>query len=389
MANTITLAISGNSAVWTGTAGGTDGGNWSTAVQAAPKNWTLSGGGGATDYVSGDAVVFDNSATGTTTVNISTADVTPALMTFNNDGTHPYTINGTGVFKIAGSGGIIMNGSGSVTLNTANTFSGGVTVNAGTLNIGNASAIGTGRLTLGLGTTVNNTSAAAVTLANNNLQTWNGDFSFTGTKDLNLGNGAVTINYNSGNAAEPGDTSTTSPTNSAGTTSTVNVTAGTLTVGGPVSGQLVSLVKRGAGSLVLNGQASYTGTTIIHSGELKTSGGLGTTLQDIQISPDTNDSGTFTVTSGTVNASRIIISGNDNNSLIGGAGPGPGTMNMTAGTVNVRQWFTVGSGTNTGTGTQADTTGTFNISGGTLNINTGTSAAQFEIGNFVKHARRR
>jgi len=39
---------------------------------------------------------------------------------------------------------MILNGTGTVTINNANTFSGGIVANAGTLKIGNASALGTG-----------------------------------------------------------------------------------------------------------------------------------------------------------------------------------------------------------------------------------------------------
>ena len=53
---------------------------------AAPKNWALSSSSAPTDYVTGDAVIFDDSATGTTTVNVADANVQPALMSFNNSG---------------------------------------------------------------------------------------------------------------------------------------------------------------------------------------------------------------------------------------------------------------------------------------------------------------
>ena len=59
--------------------------------------------------------------------------------------------------------------------------------------------MGTGRLTVGLNATINNTSGTALIASTNNLQTWNGDFTFTGTNDLNLGTGAVTVNANASN----------------------------------------------------------------------------------------------------------------------------------------------------------------------------------------------
>jgi autotransporter-associated beta strand protein len=83
------------------------------------------------------------------------------------------------------------------TLAGANTFSGGVTISAGTLNINNAgsgtsSAIGTGTLTI-TGGTIDNTTGSAITLSTANPVAFNGDFTFGGTKSLNLGGGAVAM----------------------------------------------------------------------------------------------------------------------------------------------------------------------------------------------------
>jgi fibronectin-binding autotransporter adhesin len=369
----IQLTIGGNYLIWTGASNA----NWQLA---GSNNWNLSLAGTPTSYqaTSGveDAVVFNDSATGSKTIALASGNVAPPRVTFDNtNGAGDYVINGAG--GIAGSGSVFINNSGTVTINSANTFTGGVTVAnptggpAGRLNIGSDTAVGAGPLTLGLNSTIDATGGNR-TLSNNG-HNWTGDFTFAGTNNLNLGTAPVAITFNPSNAADP-----ITQTNSAGTTSTVNVAASTLTVGGPVTGPGVSLVKTGAGKLVLNGPATYSQTTIIHSGELVTAGNLGTINQDIQVSPGLTDNGVFTVSGGTVNAQRIIISGNSGN---GGAGSGTATMNITGGVVNSGQWFTVGSGNNAAT--QVDTTGTLNMSGGVLNINTGVSGAQFEIGNFA------
>ena len=92
---------------------------------------------------------------------------------------------------ISGAGfGLTKSGPNQLALSGANTFTGGVTLNAGRLNINyggtNASAIGTGRLTIN-GGTLGNTSSGAVTLATNNPQTWAAEyFTFSGPQDLNL-----------------------------------------------------------------------------------------------------------------------------------------------------------------------------------------------------------
>src|SRR4029450_4509838 len=107
-----------------------------------------------------------------TTVDISDANVAPGGVTFNNS-THDYTISSTAGFGIS-SGVMTKNGSGAVTITTANTYAGGTTLNAGKLNRNNASAIGTGALTI-TGGTLDNTSGAAVAPTGGATQNWNGD----------------------------------------------------------------------------------------------------------------------------------------------------------------------------------------------------------------------
>lgn len=144
-----------------------------------------------------------------------------------------------------------------VSLNAANTFSGGVALLEDQLNInhggsdGMSSAIGTGTLTLSGGVIVDNTSGNAVTLSTNNLQAWNGDFTFGGTNSLDMGTGAVTINNNR----------------------TVTVNGSTFAVGavGQDSGTR-TLTKAGVGTLALNGNNSYKGATNINAGTLLING---------------------------------------------------------------------------------------------------------------------
>jgi autotransporter-associated beta strand protein len=137
-------------------------------------------------------------------------------------------------------------GNGALTLTGANTYSGGTTLSAGTLNINSATAIGTGTFTIA-GGTIDNTSGGAITLTNNNVQNWNGDFTFTGSNDLNLGTGAVTPNA----------------------TRQVTANGGVLTVGGVIGGLGIGLTKAGAGVLLLGAANSYTGTTDVTAGTLR------------------------------------------------------------------------------------------------------------------------
>src|SRR5262249_34966203 len=76
---------------------------------------------------------------------------------------------------LAGSQGLTKIGNGTLTLAAANTFSGGVTLSAGQLNINTAAALGatSGTFTIN-GGSINNTSAGTVTMGSY-PQTWAGD----------------------------------------------------------------------------------------------------------------------------------------------------------------------------------------------------------------------
>ncbi len=151
---------------------------------------------------------------------------------------------------------LVKAGAGSLNITGNNTYTGGTTLNAGTLNIGHASALGSGSLTFGGVSTVDNSSGSALSLTGISKQLWNADFTFKGSNSLNLGTGAVSMNA----------------------TRTVNVAANTLTVGGAISGTSATagLTKAGAGTLVLLGDNTYTGATSIASGLLQVGNG-GTT----------------------------------------------------------------------------------------------------------------
>jgi autotransporter-associated beta strand protein len=84
-----------------------------------------------------------------------------------------------------------------------------------------------------------------MTISANNLQNWNGNFTFTGTNSLDLGGGAVTLLANS----------------------TANVAANTLTVGGVIDGGF-GIGKDGVGTLILTAANTYAGATTINNGTL-------------------------------------------------------------------------------------------------------------------------
>lgn len=106
------------SLTWTGVQ---PGGIWDIGTTA---NWT------PTNYQNGSIVTFDDSVTtGTTDVKLNIT-VQPSTVIFNNTA-KTYTLSGSGA--IAGATSLVMNGSGSTTISTNNTFTGGTSINGGTL----------------------------------------------------------------------------------------------------------------------------------------------------------------------------------------------------------------------------------------------------------------
>ncbi|MDR3458888.1 MAG: autotransporter-associated beta strand repeat-containing protein [Verrucomicrobiae bacterium] len=113
---------------------------WKGAVGA---NWDTSSGdwfNGASSvaYFDGAAVLFDDTATGPTAVNL-TAVRSPAGMTVSNNAL-PYAFSGAGV---GGAGSLTKHGNGTLLFtNSGNSFAGGITINAGTVQFGNGGTSG-------------------------------------------------------------------------------------------------------------------------------------------------------------------------------------------------------------------------------------------------------
>lgn len=398
----ITLAIAGDNPVWTGAAGN---GNWNGAT----VNWKLVNGGIPTQFLATDDVLFDDTATGPTAIDIHIANVAPNTTTFNNTTAKDYTLGSSGGFGIT-SGSLTKNNNGKLTITNANTHTGGTTLNAGTLNVNNSSALGaaTGLFTIN-GGTLDNTLGTAIT-TNSHPLSINGDFTFTGTNALNLGAGASTLGA------------------AVGTSRTITVNASTLTLGGPIADGVTanSIVKNGAGALVLSGANSFTGGVTLNAGTLSVndasalgaSGGLltinGGVLDNTSGSPVTTSSrpvslnGDFIFTGSnaltiagsvgstlgsavgasrtiTVNASALTLGGGFANGatadsivkegagalVLTGASTFTGTTTINAGTVIAQNNLALGSsisGTTVASGATLDLGGT--LAAGAFNLGT-------------------
>ena len=291
-----TLTITGNATL---------GGQTNAAIILDdPANHSLTLGS-TTDFL----IVSLSSDTGFYVNNAGTLTVQGAkTLSLNN---HVLTLGGTNavgrivIAKSTGAGSLVINTAGTVTLSGANAHTGGTTLSAGTLNINSSKAVGLVASTFTInGGTLDNTGGAAASLMYNNPIVIGGDFTFNGgtgtTHDLNLGTGTVAL------GAAP---------------RTITVNAGTLTLGGSVTGN--GLVKNGAGTLALGGSNVISGV-IVSSGTLAVKGSL--TAGNIQVNGGTlscsgSMSGSVTVgpggslvvdgsfTSGTIQMNGGVVSG--------------------------------------------------------------------------------
>jgi fibronectin-binding autotransporter adhesin len=122
---------------------GSGAGEWDID-NAANQIWQVVGTGQVTNYTEGTAVLFNDTATGTTAINVTTF-VNPAVVTVNNTN-KTYTFGGAG--SIAGATGLVKRGPGTLIVTNANFYSGVTEIEAGTISVtGETGALGTGGVT--------------------------------------------------------------------------------------------------------------------------------------------------------------------------------------------------------------------------------------------------
>ncbi len=230
----VDVTISGaETAKWQGNVNGDwdidpDGGN-----TAGTFNWKTSLLSTSTRYAQGavntDVVTFDDTATGTTNVSLTTT-VTPVSFTVNNSALN-YSFSGTG--KISGATGLTKQGTGTLTFGTTggNDFTGTVSIQNGTVAAANlADAIGAGTTAIVLGS------------------------------DPTPG----TLRYTGVTAAS---TSRAIAIGAAGGGIGVSDSATTATFSGLISGG--ALVKTGDGTALLTAANTYSGGTTVSAGRLQ------------------------------------------------------------------------------------------------------------------------
>ena len=215
IANIVTLSVTGATKTLTWT--GANGNAWNIN---ASQNWADPA---AEKFFQQDSVIFDGAAPGAVNLVGSIQPITTTV-----DAGVDYSFSGGSI----DTGRLIKSGTGTLSLLAANGFSGGTTINAGTLSFANG-ALG---------------SAGSITINGGTLQ-WNG----ANTQDL------------SSRIVMVGGTTASLDTN--GNTVKLAVSIGGATNAG--------LTKTGTGTLILAGANNYTGATTVNGGTLSVGEGLG------------------------------------------------------------------------------------------------------------------
>jgi autotransporter-associated beta strand protein len=232
---------------------GTPTGDWDTTT----ANWLASGNPSV--YRDVDEITFDDSATGTTTVNLTTT-LMPYSMTVNNS-TKPYTFTGPG--GLSGTNGLVKQGAGTLTVANSgvNDFIGGVSIEGGTIQLdGSADRLPTH-------TDVILADQAGAELDLNNLDQTIASLSGGGSSggSVTLGSGTLTFADGSGQFS------------------------------GVISGA-GSVVKTNAGNQVLAGANLYSGGTLVTGGQISVANETGSGTGSGFVQVETN--ATFAIGAG-------------------------------------------------------------------------------------------
>jgi autotransporter-associated beta strand protein len=318
--NSIDLVVTGVDFLkWSGATNS----NWDINTTA---NFALNSSGAAVTYIdqpSPDTVVFDDTATGSHTVNLTTV-LSPASVTVNTASS--YTFTGSG--SINGSTGLTVTGSGTVNIQSSNTYTGATNIAAGTVVVGNGGttgSLGTGSI-LDSGALIYNRSdspTVASTITGPGSLSVEGGGTVTFTSALNIGNGSIasgsTMVVNAGVIngpvsgagnfvkAGPGIMSVAGDIT---TTNGVNISGGTLQIGnggtsGTLSGNTTVAVAAALGFDLSN---SYT-----YSGNISGGGGVTVNQGTIKLAGNLSYSGTTTINANTslelANPSEFDVNG--------------------------------------------------------------------------------
>ena len=340
--------------LWSGLAGG----NWDINVT---MNWANAGTGLPTTYLDGVSVVFNDTALGTTTVNLVT-NVAPRSVTILNN-TSNYTLVGTG--RINGTIGLNKGGAAAFAIYNTNGYTGPTVLSGGTLMVSN---LANGGVASPIGASSANPT---------NLVLGGGALSYAGAP-LTINRGYnLQYNYNSNgiainNALDlQADLTLTGPATAAAASSFVKSGPGTLTYAGAVTNVLSGGAFPGyqvlGGTLVFNGSAGAQ---------------LNTNVNEFWVGSSTNGPANLILTNTTLNVqSWIALSrGNGTSNYLSTMRMDNSTIH--AGNFSMGYWANVAGNFETSTLTMNNSkfydTGAFNIG-----ESAGSSATIYMNGNSL------
>lgn len=330
-------ALSGAGEVKLGSGGGLSAGKTTDSIFTG----VISGAGSLTKTGTGRLTLAgDNTFTGSTTIaagtlQIGNAGTTGALATdVSNNGVLAFNRTNEYIFdKVisdgVGAGSVEQNGTGRTIFTAANTYTGGTTVNAGALQIGNGSAAGSiaGAVTVASGAEFAVKRSDIYALLN--AVSGAGSFAQRGTGTTVLGDG---MTYSGGTVIEAGTLKVGSggAQGSLGGGAIANAGAlvidknNAVTIAGAISGTGSFETTGGTGGTgvtKLSGASTYTGATTVSGGTLEVSGSLGNTAVTVQ-------SGATLAGAGSITGAVTVASG-------GRVAPGANPGTLTTGTLTV------------------------------------------------------
>lgn len=319
-----TLGVGNNSALGTGT--------------LTVSSGMLAGTGAGQTLANPVTLNGTMTVTGNSPVTLSGPVTLTANRTLNTTNTALTTVGGV-IGQSGGAWQLTKGGGGQLLLQASNTYTGGTLMNGGTLIVGNNGALGTGTLTMAFGTIKANT--GPISLAN--ALNLNGNFTVAGTQNLTF----------------------MGPTTLTGTRTVTVTNTGLTTFAGNIgqSAAGLGLTKAGAGTLVLSGTNSYTGTTTAKAGTLIVNGSQAGS--PVSVSGGATLAGSGTVGTVTAAANGHVVPGPaaGQTGILTAAGvtlPSGSSLNLTL------------NGTTPGTGySQLSASGTVNVTGSTLSLTFG------------------
>ncbi len=262
----------------------------------------ISGPGGLTRTSTWSTLIFsaDNTYEGTTTISAGTLQIGNDGAT-GSPGTGPIVNNGTlridrsGTLNltnpISGTGSLLIDNAtaaDTVVFSADNSFSGGATLNKGTLRLTHSNALGTGPKTLSspgadrriqLSNNITLPAALTISASSNSsdgggISNLDGNNEIQGPVQITTGNGLLNISSISGALLISGNITASATGRSlllGGASTGANTISGAISDGSTVA---MPATKQGAGTWALTNSHTYTGPTVINGGKLILSGSL-------------------------------------------------------------------------------------------------------------------